>query len=149
MKLANFIKSVSPIELSLFVLFIIYLVVPIETPGFLAPSIDSPMGMVVVFCVTLYLFLYTNPILGILYIFVAYELFRRSSKQTGKTAYIQYTPSQEKRDAKMVAMNPPKTVSLEEEVVSQMAPIGRSDPISYVNSSYKPVSDNVHNAFSI
>lgn len=149
MNLGNLVKSTSPLEISLFVLFIIYLIFPINTPSSLASMVDSPLGMVSVFCVTLYLFLYANPILGILYIFVAYELLRRSSRVTGKAAYIQYAPSQERRDAELVAMNPVQTVSLEESIVAQMAPVGRSDPASFVDSSFKPVAENVHNAFSV
>jgi len=149
MDLIKLLKTTSPVELSLFIVFIIYLIFPVETPQFLGPTVDSPIGMIVMFCVTLYLFLYANPILGVLYIFVAYELLRRSAKVVGTSAYVQYTPSQERRNTEMKAMNPVKTTSLEESVVSQMAPVGRSDPTTYVNSSYKPVADNNHNAFSV
>jgi hypothetical protein len=149
MNLSNLVKSSSPLEISLFVIFIIYLVLPIDTPTSIASSIDSPFGMIGIFIVTLYLFLYANPILGILYIFVAYELLRRSSKVTGKAVYIQYSPSQERRDSDLRQMNPPKSTSLEESVVSKMAPIGRSDPTQFIDSSFKPVSENIHNAFSL
>ena len=149
MDFAKLLNTTSPVELSLFVVFIIYLIFPVETPEFLGPSVDSPFGMIVMFCVTLYLFLYANPILGVLYIFVAYELLRRSAKVVGTSAYVQYTPSQERRDKEIIAMNPPKSTTLEEAIVSQMAPVGRSDPTTFVNSSYKPVADNNHNAFSV
>lgn len=152
-KIKNVVKSASPLEIILFMIFTIYLVFPIETPQSLASSIDSPIGMIIIFIVTLYLFLYTNPVLGILYIFVAYELLRRSSSivtgNAGHNAYIQYSPSQQRRDTDLKQMNPVKTETLEEDVVAKMAPIGHSDPATYVDTTFKPISENVHNAFSV
>ena len=160
--LKNLVKSASPLEIGLFILFVLYIVLPIYTPASLAPLIDSPVGMISIFAVTLYLFLYTNPLLGILYIFVAYELLRRSggavfgsgvfgsdSGPAGQTAYIQYSPSQQKRNADLQKMNPANSTSLEEVIVEKMAPVGHSDQSSYVNSTFKPVSENIHGAFSV
>ena len=149
--LTKIVKSASPLEIVLFGLFVIYLVLPIETPAMVAPYIDSPVGMVSIFIITLYLFLYTNPVLGILYIFVAYELLRRSMKSgnVGSTSYIQYSPSQQRRDSDLKQMNPSKSASLEEDVVAKMAPLGHSDMSIYTDTSFKPISENVHNAFSV
>jgi len=135
------VKSITPVDAVLFILFIIYLVFPINTPGFLANMIDTPLGMIVIFAITISLFVYTNPILGILYIFVAYELLRRSSKQTGVSAYIQYTPTQAKRNQEMKNMNPPASTSLEEEIVLKMAPIGHSDKNVYIESTFVPMGN--------
>ena len=112
-----------------------------NTPDFLASYIDSPLGMIVIFCVTVFLFLYTNPVLGVLYIFVAYELLRRSSNVTARTAIVQYTPTQANKDADLRAMNPPKERTLEEEVIDIRAPIGKSPSIEFVTSDFKPVAD--------
>ena len=44
----------------------------------------------------------------------------------------------------MKEMNPPThVVSLEEEIIHQMAPIGKSDPTTYIDTSYKPIADKV------
>jgi len=138
------LKSVSPLEIFLFVLFVVYIVFSIPTPVTLVPIIDSPVGLGIVIIITLYLFLYTTPILGILSIFVAYELLRRSSKVTGETHILEYTPTQIKKDKYMKEMNPPThAVSLEEEIIKEMAPIGRSDPSTYIDTSYKPIADKV------
>lgn len=138
------LKSVSPLEIFLFILFVVYIVFSIPTPNFIVPLIDNPLGLGIIIITTLYLFLYTTPILGILSIFVAYELLRRSSKITGQTQIIDYTPTQIKKDQYMKEMNPPThVVSLEEEVITQMAPIGKSDPSTYIDTSYKPISDKV------
>ena len=82
------------IEILLFVIFVAYLIFPIKTPFFLASMVDSTFGIIGIFIVIIYLFFYANPILAILYIFVAYELVRRSSEITGRVSIIQYTPSQ-------------------------------------------------------
>jgi len=133
----------------------------------MAPYIESPLGMVVIFAVTVYLFIYSHPILAILYIFVGYELLRRSgstsvrnvqvvhvkqsaitapSATNSQTAYIQHTPSESERDAEIKALNPPQAQTLETQIVDKMAPVGKSSPLSFVESSFKPVSDNLNGA---
>jgi len=90
--------------------------------------------------------MYSNPILAILYVFVAYEMLRRSSNITGRTDLVRYTPSQIKKDAQMSAMNPTKKTTLEEEIVGQMAPIGQSDISTYMPSSFKPIAEKIGSA---
>jgi predicted membrane protein len=146
MNIANLFKSFSQLEISLLVVFIIYIALPIKTPDFLAGMVDSPVGMLTVFIVTVYLFMTVNPILAIVYVFVAYELLRRSSRQTGRVQMIKYTPSQAKKDNVMKELNPPRPESLEEEMVQKLAPIGHSDPSIYTSTSYKPVADKLQDA---
>ena len=143
--LSNPFKSFSMIELTLLIIFVIYLVLPIETPSFLVSSVNSPITMVVIFAVTVYLFLYANPILAILYIFVAYELLRRSSAYQ-PIKMMQYTPTQEKKNKDLRAMNPAQEKTLEEEVVDKMAPVGKSDASVYLPSTYKPVAEKLSGA---
>ena len=146
MKVPSVLKSLTPLEISLIILFIIYLVLPIQTPNLLAGSVDSPLGMLVIFMVTVYLFFNVNPIVAVIYVFVAYELIKRSSNKPGKVNMVSYTPTQTTKNAEMKVMNPPKKTSLEEEVVEKMAPIGHSDISVYTNSSFKPVAENVGTA---
>jgi hypothetical protein len=146
MNVQNLVKSFSQLEIALLVIFVLYLVLPIQTPAFLSGTIDSSIGMVTMFAITLYLFFYSNPILAILYIFVAYELLRRSAAFTGRVAMIQYTPTQQKKDTQMQKMNPVQSDILEVDVISTMAPIGKSDPIQFLSSSYKPIVESVGTA---
>lgn len=142
--------NASPLEVILFILFVFYLVFQVKTPTFLAELVSSPVGMIVVFVFTVYMFLYAHPILGILSIFVAYELIRRSSLKTGKDITLaQYTPTQPKINAEIKAMNPPQEKTLEEDVVDQMAPLGKSEPTEYVISSFKPIAEDVYGASNI
>ena len=143
------LKTMSPLEMILFGLFIIYLVFPIHTPDSISGAINSPVGLIVMFMVTLYLFIYTNPILGLMYIFVAYELLRRSHSaptHSDKPSQVVYTPSQEHR--KELKMNPPAH-TLEEDVVNKMAPVGHGSKVTYVDTPFKPISENTHNAFKV
>jgi hypothetical protein len=146
LSLPESLKSFSIYEMIWLFVFIIYIVFPIEAPFEIAQYLDSALGMAIIFCITVYLFLYTNPVLGILFIFVAYEILRRSSAVTGRVAIMQYTPSEPKRQAEMVAMNPPEQKTLEEEVVDLRAPLGQSPPTMFTESSFKPVADNVNGA---
>jgi uncharacterized membrane protein (DUF485 family) len=142
----NMFRSFSQLEIALLVIFILYIVLPIQTPDFLAGMVDSSLGMLSIFVVTIYLFFNVNPILAVVYVFVAYELLRRSSNRTGRVNMIKYTPSQAKKDAELKAMNPVRHETLEEEVVQKMAPIGHSDPSVFTSSGFKPVADNIRNA---
>lgn len=148
----------SPIEYVLLVLFILYLILPINLPEYFAKFVETPLGIIGLFLITVALFAYVNPILGVLYIFVAYELLRRSSYTTGKTAYIEYTPTQLIKDEKMRKMNPPVEKTLEELVIQKMAPIGESTFVDrgiltekdkYIGGAFQPISENIHNAENV
>ena len=130
-------------------LFVIYLVLDIYPPELLASYIDTSLGMVGILLTTLYVFMNFNPILGVVFLFVAYEIVRRSARVNNRVPMMLHTPSQAKKDAELAAMNPVASSSLEEDVVHQMAPVGKSSLISYTMSEYKPVSTDIHNASSI
>jgi uncharacterized membrane protein (DUF485 family) len=140
----EFLNTVSPLEVILFVIFVVYIVFSVPTPSWLASMINSNFGMGIIFIMTLYMFLFTTPILGILSIFVAYELLRRSSVVSTETSsIIQYTPTQIEKDEYIVKLNPLKVETLEEEVVANMAPVGVSDSTVYIETDYKPIADKV------
>jgi hypothetical protein len=144
MKLSDFTKTLSSLEIATLVIFIIYIIFPFKTPAFLSGIVNTPLGLIGVLIITLYLFFYTNPILGIVYIFVAYELIRRSSLvKNGDNYMVQYTPGEAKKQSEMVQMNPVRSVTVEEEVVAKMAPaqVFHADP--EIDSSFKPVAERI------
>jgi len=145
MNFKNFLNSMSLLEKVLTVLFIVYLVMMVPTPDWFTPYINSPLGLVVLVVLVMYLLFYTTPVLGVLSLFVAYELLRRSSVMPIAKASIESrTPSQAKKDVQLQKMNPsPQSTSLEEEVVQKLAPIGVSEPSQYVNSEFKPVTTSL------
>jgi len=122
------------------------ILLPYQIPIWLSFIIDSAFGIIVLFLITLTLFYYFNPILGVLYIFVCYELLRRSSSVLPIVPMIQHTPTQDKKDEQMMKMNPIQATTLEEEIVATNAPLdGSKSNLSLVPemTSYKPLSANV------
>lgn len=143
MEIKNVLKSLTKLDYALIIVFVLYIVFPINTPDILIGVVDSSLGMLSIFIITVYLFFYVNPIVAIVYIFVAYELIRRSSNKSNRVTIMQYTPTQKNKDAEMKAMNKSVSESLEEEIILQMAPIGRSDPNVYIDTTFKPVADKI------
>ena len=149
MDFSSYYQSLSKMEFGMLALFIIYLVMDIYPPEIVASYIDTSIGMVGILLLTLYVFMNYSPVLGVVFLFVAYEIVRRSARVNNRVPMIMYTPSQANKDAELSAMNPPVAASLEEEVVEQMAPVGKSSLISYTMSEYKPVSSDIHNASAL
>jgi len=116
----------------------------------IAPMVDNPIGVLVIFMVTIYLFFFSNPVLGVLYIFVGYELIRRSTFVMAGNSTVnyalnqQYLPSQSKKNAELQRMNPPPIMqsTLEESVISKMAPTPHPG-VDGEKYTFKPVSDKV------
>ena len=139
--------KMTTIESAVIGLFVLYLVLPIETPEALAMCVDSSLGMLVVFVLAVVLFMKSNSILAVLFIFVAFELIKRSCKVTNKPQTImEHTEEQNKKDQKMKQMNPEKKSTLEEEVVDVMAPVGHSEPIKFLSTSFQPIAEDVGSA---
>lgn len=146
MKLLDTFKKMSNMEMLLGLVFILFIILPVDVPMMLANVVDSSIGMVVLFALAVYMFTITTPVLAVLFVFVAYELLRRSCKATGKKVIMKHTPTQEKKDEKMKKMNPVKKATLEEEIVDKMAPVGRSDMISYITTTFSPVAEDLAGA---
>lgn len=149
MDFSSYYQTLSKMEFGMLALFIIYLVVDIYPPEIIASYVDTSIGMLLVLLTTLYVFMTYNPILGVVFLFVAYEIVRRSARVNNRVPMILHTPSQAKKDSELAEMNPAVPETLEEMVVQQMAPIGKSSLISYTMSEYKPISSDIHNASSI
>ncbi len=149
MDFSSYYQTLSKMEFGMLALFIIYLVVDIYPPEIIASYVDTSIGMLLVLLTTLYVFMTYNPILGVVFLFVAYEIVRRSARVNNRVPMILHTPSQAKKDSELAEMNPTVPETLEEMVVQQMAPIGKSSLISYTMSEYKPISSDIHNASSI
>ena len=131
-------------ELVLVVLFIIYLIMGLKTPEPIAGLVDTLAGKILIFVTIVYLFMHVHPILAVLALFVGFDLIRRSSIVTGINALQKFAPTEEKKSSQFTAFNQfPYT--LEQEVVSKMAPIMKSG-FSLSQASYKPLLDNLYDA---
>ena len=118
-----------------------------KTPQSIAGLINSLLGKIVLFIIVGYLFMYSNPILAVLGLFVAFDLIRRSTVATGIDALKRFAPTEEKKSSQFTAFNQfPYT--LEQEVVKKMAPIVQSGS-SLTPASYKPILENLYDASPI
>jgi hypothetical protein len=134
-------------QLSLAILFIIYLIMGYKTPEMIANIVDTLVGKIVIFIMVIVIFMNANPILAVLSLFVAFDLIRRSSSVTGIDALKKYLPTEEKKSSQFTAFNQ-YPYTLEQEVVKKMAPIVQSGS-SLTKASYMPTLENLHDASTI
>jgi hypothetical protein len=131
-------------ELVLTIILIIYLILGSKTPQPVAALVDNMVGKIIIFVIVIYMFLYKNPILAILSLFVAFDLMRRSSSSMFNSVMQTYIPSEYNKMGQFTAFNQfPYT--LEQEVVNKMAPIVQSGFVLN-KASYHPMLDNLHDA---
>lgn len=142
----DLIKKSNRHNLVLLVVLVLYIVLNIQTPPMLAKLIDTIYGNVAVILAAFYVLANCNPIIGVVVLYAAYELIKRSSHSTGTLAIQRYLPTEFKKEGHLSAFNQ-FPVTLEEEMVKQMAPlVSESGP---ANLHYKPASDDTHNAMDV
>jgi hypothetical protein len=130
-------------QLVLSVLFVLYLLVGYKMPEGLAQVVDTTIGKVIVGLVALLLFAYSNPILGVLGLLVAFQLIQSASIKTGMAALEQYYPTEEKKWSPFSPAHQfPYT--LEQEVVKNMTT--QKFNTTYVKAPWRPVLDDTHDA---
>jgi hypothetical protein len=79
LKFFDWVESFSIPEMILIFVFVLYVLLPINPSVQVAQFFDSALGMATLFFLTLAFFVITHPVVGVIYIFVAYETLRRSS----------------------------------------------------------------------
>jgi hypothetical protein len=135
-------------EVLLTILFIVYILMGYKVPEAVASLVDSVVGKAVVVIAAIALFTYSNPVLGILGFYIAFDLIKRSSESTGTYALQKYVPTEEKKECELTLYNQfPYT--LEQEIVKKMAPLNSTDVPSDEHFSFGPVLDNLHEAAPI
>ena len=133
-------------QLVLSVLFVIYLVMGYKMPDGVAGLIDSPVGKIVVGLVALMLFAYSNPILGVLALLVAYQMIRSASIKTGMAGLEEYYPTEQKKWSPFTPAHQfPYT--LEQEVVKNMTT--QKFNTEYVKAPFRPTLVDTHDASPI
>lgn len=125
------------------ILFVIYLLVGYKMPEGVAQVIDTTMGKIIVSLVALLLFAYSNPVLGVLGLLVAYHLIMTSSIKTGMAALEEYYPTEEKKWTPFTPAHQfPYT--LEQEVVKNMT--NQKFNTNYVKAPWRPALVDTHDA---
>jgi hypothetical protein len=142
----HFLKKGNSHHLALLVALILYSILNIKTPAFLANLIDNIYGNMAVIFVAFYLLANCHPVIGVIGLFATYELIRRSSHSSGSLAIQRYLPTEMKKSGHLSAFNQ-FPVTLEEEVVKQMAPLVETAGPS--NLDYKPMSEDTYNAMDV
>jgi hypothetical protein len=149
MKILEPFKTLKPVEIGALSFFILFIILPFKLPIMVANMFDSSIGFILLFVIAIYLFFYTNPILGIIFILVAYELIRRSSEITtnshsSRDIIVRDNTTQESKDSELEKLNPVQPETLEEEMVNKMVP-ARNEFIKGDLSDFKPnMNSNVN-----
>ena len=121
-------------------LFIVFLVMGQSIPRELSNLISTPVGTIAVIVISLSLFAYSNPVLAVLGVFVAFEMLRRS----GSFVFDNYGNTEVKKWTHVEEVNKiPYT--LEQEVVKNMAPIVSRYEMT-TEPSFKPIVNSSHDA---
>jgi hypothetical protein len=129
------LKKTQSSHVVLGIIFIIYLIMGYPIPETLADMIDTIYGKIIVYVIALTLLVSVNPVLGVLGLFVAFDLIRRSEIATGRTALLKFGSSEKQKMGDLTAFNQfPYT--LEQEMV-KLRTINKDPPIESP-PSYKP-----------
>ena len=130
------LKKTQSSHVVLGIIFIIYLIMGYPIPETLANMIDTLYGKIIVCVLALILLISVNPVLGVLGLFVAFDLIRRSEMATGSTALLKFGSSEKQKMGDLTAFNQfPYT--LEQEMV-KLRTINK-DPLMESPPSYKPM----------
>ena len=133
-------------QLVLSVLFVIYLVMGYKMPDGVAGLIDSTVGKIVIGLIALMLFAYSNPILGVLALLVAYQMIRSASIKTVIAGLEEYYPTEQKKWSPFTPAHQfPYT--LEQEVVKNMTT--QKFNTEYVKAPFRPTLVDTHDASPI
>jgi len=172
-KSADRLISEKPSQIFLGIVFVFYILFNIQTPEFLAELIDTFFGKSIVILFAIFLFMKTNPVIGVLGLIVAYQIIKTSSITTGSYGMKHFLPSEESKINEMQSFNEETVLPqsmlkqsmcncngkcncnaavsktnfggvLEQEIVDKMIPIVVEE--SNDDISYEPVMDGQHNA---
>lgn len=144
--LNKLLKIDNNVQVILLVLFVIYIIFNIPTPVSIASFIDSTLGYVVIIALFALMAVHLNPVVTLIGVFAIYLLFKRSSIIDGQAAIVKYLPTEHYKMQHLNAYNQ-FPVTLEEEVVQQMAPIQKGPMMG--PKSFTPILDNLHQAMAI
>jgi hypothetical protein len=130
-------------QLVMIVLFLVYLIMGYKMPDQMASAIDTTLGKIMVVMVSLMLFAYSNPILGVIGIMVAYQLIRSAGEKTGTSALNNLYEVDSKKWTPFTETNDyPQT--LEQEVVKRMTTQKFNE--NYVKPPYAPLIEDTYDA---
>ena len=137
----DLLKKQNQNQLILIVVLLVYVLFDTPIPHFLKPFFNNVFGQLSVILVALILLMYFNPILGVLGIFVAFLMLKKSYSQQAIVS--QPIVTEEEKTDQMSDMNRKLRQSdetLEIETVGNMTPFVSN--LNFTDSSYKPVLED-------
>lgn len=137
------LKNIKPFEIAFVAILILYLVSNVSTPYDLAPHINNVYMYVSLFAVVILISLNTNPLIALLFAFVALIFLQRSKK----VDHVVMAPSNANKTAAMEDLNSHLSIkTLEEEMVGQID----RQPDNIINqSTYHPIMCDTHDASQV
>lgn len=155
MKILSFNK-LSKLEIITCLILVVYLFMDREPPMYVKKVMSSKYGIALLGLLLILLICFSNPLVTILFIFAAYELVRKVTDEGFEEEEEEGIEDEEEDegfedggeeevDAQMALdeqfINGGD--SLEENVVSEMAPVGEGSVMDYKLTKYKPVEGNL------
>ena len=145
-------------QLTLGILMVIYLLIGYKMPCNLSNFINTDLGKISIIIIGLILCLNLNPIIGILTIFVLYEIIQRARKSLCQGSYsdkelnlqrlAQFAPKQKSYTSPFTINNQFLPITLEQEIISKIAPICSDNNIT-TKATYTPMLENVYDSSPI
>jgi hypothetical protein len=125
------------------ILLFVYLVTNVKLPDHVATTIDTATGKIIIVVIAILLFAYSNPVLGVLCLLVAYKLIQSAHIHTGMAALNEYYPTEQKKWTPFNATRQfPYT--LEQEVVKNMTQ--QKFNAEFVKTQWRPVIEDTYDA---
>ena len=145
----SFIQSASILDIVVYIGTILVYLCDFKMPPLVARYLTSAVGLAVILFTSAYMLLYTKPITGIIFVFLAYRIIQMSqtfipysTATTLQTSAYRQPFSSRSEPIVMPQYSVAVERTLEEAMVAKYAPIGVHKPITVDDdtvASYKPV----------
>jgi len=142
-KLASLTKNCCKVEHILAVIFALYIVLDLSLPIVVEQLTSNMVVQIILGLGVLSLFSFYHPIVGILGLIALYELIQRSGGISN------YQPSETKKTTQLENMNQTWPKTLEESVISDMAPLPTYGLGGMKNGGNYVSSEEPHNGTDI
>jgi hypothetical protein len=99
-------KDMKQSDIVVSAILLLYILMDFKPPVSIAIFIDENiLAQMAIYGLALGVFMYYNPIVGVIALFAANEVVKRSKVSTGGQAVFKYLPSQDKMDNTLTALN--------------------------------------------
>ncbi len=126
-------------ELSLSIIFFIFLIASVNIPSYITNITSSGIGIATIACLSIYLFLNCHPLVAMLGFLVAFKLIKHSKIKSDDHGF-----SGEEQKWRAFAPSHQFKYTLEEEIVKNMTHSKYNT--EYVRAPYKPTLEDTHDA---